>query len=144
MPLTETRPSWLRGRSCQLQLAIEIVSDKWRIPLLHLLTYGPQRTSQLQRALNEVAPKVLTQTLRGLERDGLVRRKAHAVVPPRVDYELTEMARLLLAALDGLHQWSETYGCQIPVARRDYDTQIDVCKAQYPAPSRSRGRPNPF
>lgn len=144
MPLTETRPSSLRGRSSQLQLAIEIIADKWRIPLLHLLACGPLRTSQLQRALDEVAPKVLTQTLRGLERDGLVRRKAHAVVPPRVDYELSEMARLLLSALDGLHQWSETYGRQIPAARRDYDAQTDICKVQRALPSGARGRPTPF
>ena len=142
--MTETRPSSLHGRSTQLRLAIEIIADKWRIPLLYLLASGPQRTSQLQKALDEVAPKVLTQTLRGLERDGLVRRKAHAIVPPRVDYELTEMARLLLGALDGLHQWSETYGRQIPAARRDYDAQTDVCKVPCALPSVARGRPSPF
>jgi DNA-binding HxlR family transcriptional regulator len=68
-------------RSTHLQLAIEIIADKWRIALLHLLSGHALRTSQLQRRLEDVSPKMLTQTLRGLERDGLVERVAYPEVP---------------------------------------------------------------
>jgi DNA-binding HxlR family transcriptional regulator len=116
----------LQERTCQLRLAIEIISDKWRIAVLHQLSGGPRRTSQLQKALEEIAPKVLTQTLRGLERDGLVLRKAYAVTPPRVDYRLTETAQPLLTALDELCRWADAYGRQTLLARSNYDAQMDA------------------
>ncbi len=114
----------LDERTSHLRLAIDLISDKWRIAILHQLSDGPRRTAHLQKALDDVAPKVLTQTLRGLERDGLVQRKAHAVAPPRVEYRLTDMARHLLEALDDLCCWSETYGCEALLARTSYDAQV--------------------
>jgi hypothetical protein len=83
MRLPHMTPSVYRARTSK-ELAhadlpardvIELLSDKWRVPVLHLLRTGPQRANQLQRALNRVSPKMLTQTLRGLERDGLVHRQ---------------------------------------------------------------------
>jgi len=112
-------------RSTHLQLAIEIIADKWRIALLHLLSGDALRTSQLQRRLEDVSPKMLTQTLRGLERDGLVERVAYPEVPPRVEYRLTARARHLLDALDDLCRWSETYGSETRLARCSYDLQIE-------------------
>ena len=116
----------LQERTSQLRLAVEIISDKWRIAVLHQLSGGPRRTSQLQKALEEVAPKVLTQTLRGLERDGLVQRQAYTSMPPRVDYRLTEIAQPLLAALDELCSWSEAHGRQALLARSTYDARMDA------------------
>jgi DNA-binding HxlR family transcriptional regulator len=111
------------ARTAQLRLAIEIVSDKWRIAVLHRLLGGPLRTWQLRKELEKVSAKVLTQTLRGLERDGLVDRHVCAAVPPRVEYLLTDIAKHLLAALDGLSYWSESYGPETLLARRRYDAK---------------------
>src|SRR5215831_14760904 len=71
-----------RDRALQSKDAIELLSNKWRITILHLLRDEPLRTSELQNAIVEISAKVLTETLRGMERDGLVRRKVHTVVPP--------------------------------------------------------------
>ena len=81
----------LRGRALQSQDAVELLSDKWRITLLHLLIPGPQRAKTLQQAISKISPKVLTETLRGMERDGLISRKPYPNVPPRVEYQLTGM-----------------------------------------------------
>ena len=110
-------------RAIQLGLAIEIISDKWRVTVLHQLLGGPVRTSQLQKNLGNISAKMLTQTLRGLERDGLVERQVSPCVPPRVEYQLTAIAKHLIAALDGLSCWSESYGGETLLARRRYDAR---------------------
>jgi len=110
-------------RTAYLRLAVKIISEKWRIAVLQLLSNGPLRSSQLQKALAEVSPKVLTQTLRGLERDGLVEREAYAAGPLWVEYRLAEIARHLLAALDDLCRWSEAYGCETALAQQRYDSR---------------------
>ncbi len=95
-----------------------MISGKWRIAVLYQLSERPLGTSQLQKALQEIAPKVLTQTLRCLERDGLVRRRVYAATPPHVECRLTEPAHLLISALDELCRWSEVYaGTQAETAR---------------------------
>jgi DNA-binding HxlR family transcriptional regulator len=110
-------------RTANLGLAVEVISDKWRITILHQLLNGPRRTSQLQKNLPSISAKVLTQTLRGLERDGLIERHVSPGVPPRVEYRLTGIAERLIAALDGLSFWSESYGQETLLARRRYDAR---------------------
>lgn len=111
------------AQSERLRLAIEVIADKWRITvLLHLLD-GPLRTGKLQKCLRRVSPKMLIQTLRGLERDGLIQRVVMAKVPPHVEYSLTTAAKPLIAALRELSQWSEAYGGQTLLARRHYDSR---------------------
>lgn len=112
------------GRATHLGLAIEVISDKWRITVLHQLLNGPLRTSRLQKNVQGVSPKVLTQTLRGLQRDGLIERHVSPGVPPRVEYRLTSIAEHLMAALDGLFYWSQSYGHETLLARRRYDASI--------------------
>jgi len=102
--------------------AIELLADKWRIAILHVLTLGPIRTSQLQRALHQVSPKMLAQTLRGMERDGLVKRSVHSVLPPRVEYQLTPMGRSLIKPLHGLCQWAKAHVAERDEARKKYET----------------------
>jgi DNA-binding HxlR family transcriptional regulator len=111
------------GRTTQLGLAIEVISDKWRITVLHQLANGPLRTSKLQRNMEGISAKVLTQTLRGLERDGLIERQVSPGVPPRVDYRLTGIAEHLITALDSLSYWSELFGQDTLLARRRYDAR---------------------
>ncbi|HET9407021.1 MAG TPA: helix-turn-helix domain-containing protein [Candidatus Sulfotelmatobacter sp.] len=110
-------------RTAQLSLALEVLSEKWRITILHQLLGGPLRTSQLQRTLGNISAKVLTQTLRGLERDGLLERHVTPGVPPRVEYTLTPIAENLITALDDLSCWSEAYGRETLLARRRYDAR---------------------
>jgi DNA-binding HxlR family transcriptional regulator len=91
--------------------------------VLNRLAFAGLRTSQLQRALEEIAPKVLTETLRGLERDGLVHRTVFSTAPLCVEYKLTAEAQELLPVLDHLSRWSELYGQQALLARKKYDTR---------------------
>lgn len=76
----------LKIQSLESRDAVELLSHKWRITVLHLLTSGALRNGELQAATEPISPKVLTETLRGLERDGLIERKVYAVVPPRVEF----------------------------------------------------------
>jgi DNA-binding HxlR family transcriptional regulator len=115
--------SSLRNRSLQSRDAVELLSDKWRITLLHLLTPGPQRAKALQQAIAKISPKVLTQTLCGMERDGLISRKMYASVPPRVDYQLTDMGASLIAPLKTLCLWAEAHAEERDRARREFDAR---------------------
>jgi DNA-binding HxlR family transcriptional regulator len=85
------------------------------------LTTGPMRFSELSRRIDGVSQKMLTQTLRGLERDGLVTRTVHAEVPPRVEYELTAVGASLITPLAALDAWARTHLADIEDSRRRYD-----------------------
>lgn len=111
----------MRSRALQSRDAIELLADKWRIPILHVLATGPLRSSQLQKAISEISPKVLTQTLRGMERDGLLVRKVYAVVPPKVEYQLTSMGGSLLEPLRQLCHWAKAHGKERERARQEFD-----------------------
>lgn len=110
------------ARAAHLGLAIEVISEKWRITILQQLLNGPVRTSTLQKNIEGISIKVLTQTLRGLQRDGLIERDVLPGVPPGVEYRLTSIAEHLMAALDGLFCWSQSYAHETLLARRRYDT----------------------
>ncbi|HLK04912.1 MAG TPA: helix-turn-helix domain-containing protein [Candidatus Acidoferrum sp.] len=111
----------LRKRALQSRDAIELLSDKWRITILHVLVPGSLRTGELQRAISDVSPKVLTQTLRGMERDGLLTRTVFPVVPPRVQYQLTEMGESLVKPLRELCHWAEAHVSDRDRARALFD-----------------------
>jgi DNA-binding HxlR family transcriptional regulator len=104
--------------------AVELLAQKWRITVLHLLSSGALRNSQLQGATEQISPKVLTQTLRGLERDGLIERTVYAVVPPRVEYSLTDMGRSVLRPLADLCHWAKAHVGQRDAARKRFDSGI--------------------
>ena len=87
------------------------------------LADGPRRYTELARRIDGVSPKMLTQTLRGLERDGLISRTVHAAVPPRVDYDLTKLGRSLLGLVGALEAWAETHIDDVLAARATYDDQ---------------------
>lgn len=113
----------LRFRALQSRDAIELVADKWRIPILHVLSPAPLRSGELQRAMTEVSPKVLTQTLRRMERDGLISRTIYPVVPPKVEYRITSMGRSLLAPLRQLCLWAKAHGNERDQARVEFDNR---------------------
>jgi DNA-binding HxlR family transcriptional regulator len=97
------------------------VSDKWSIRILRQLRAGPVRFNELERVLGGITHKMLAQTLRGLERDGLIARHVTPTVPPRVDYELTALGREVLVPLDALAQWALDRRAEIHLARHAFD-----------------------
>jgi len=100
-------------------VVVTLLADKWTIPLIHALARGTRRTGELKRELGSVSQKMLTQTLRTLERHGLIDRKVYPVVPPRVEYSLTASGRSLNEPLAALCAWTERHGAGLEaVARR--------------------------
>src|SRR5215472_3648910 len=113
----------IRDRALQSRHAIELLSDKWRIVALHVLTPGPLPTGELRRAIDQVSAKMLTQTLRGLERDGLIERRIFNVVPPRVEYQLTRMGESVIPLLRDLCRWAKAHAAYRDLARQRFDSQ---------------------
>ena len=103
--------------TCPIQRTIAFVGDKWKIIVLHTLTTGTKRFGELQRAMEGITPKVLTRQLRDLERDGLVARRVHPQVPPRVDYSLTPLGESLMPVLKQLHDWAVAHADEIAMAQ---------------------------
>src|SRR5438046_8264673 len=91
---------------CPSRLVLDRIADKWTALVIQILASGTMRYAELQRAIGGISQKMLTQTLRSLERDGLVQRTVHPVVPPKVEYSLTKLGRYLIASLHGLCRWS--------------------------------------
>ena len=94
------------------------ICDKWSLLILHQLSQGTKRHSELHRGIRGISQKMLTQTLRTLERDRLVRRTVHPVVPPRVDYALTLLGGTLTNPLLAFYRWTEAHLAEIHRARR--------------------------
>jgi|SRR5665647_257774 len=97
------------------------VGDKWTVLVVSTLGGGPKRFNELRRALGSISQRMLTLTLRGLERDGLVTRTVFPTVPPRVDYELTRLGRSLLEPVNGLSLWARKHRAAIVDARLRFD-----------------------
>jgi DNA-binding HxlR family transcriptional regulator len=93
------------------------ICDKWALLILHQLSQGTKRHGELHRGLRGISQKMLTQTLRKLERDRLVQRTVHPVVPPRVDYALTRLGGTLTNPLHALYRWTEAHLKEIHRAR---------------------------
>jgi len=100
------------------------VGDKWTVLVVSTLGDGPRRFNELRRALGSISQRMLTLTLRGLERDGLVTRTVFPTVPPRVDYELTDLGRSLLEPVKGLGAWALTHRPDIQEARKRFDNHV--------------------
>jgi DNA-binding HxlR family transcriptional regulator len=97
------------------------VGDKWTVLVVSALGEGPKRFNELRKALGSISQRMLTLTLRGLERDGLVTRTVFPTIPPRVDYELTSLGRSLLAPVSELGLWARRNRATIAEARRRFD-----------------------
>ena len=95
--------------------------SKWSIFVMGSLNDGPRRFTELEESIPGISQRMLTLTLRTLERDGIVSRHVTPSIPPRVDYELTERGRSALAPLTALHQWAQEHGDGIEASRRDFD-----------------------
>lgn len=99
------------------------VSGKWAIGILLEASRGPVRFTELERSVAGISRRMLTLTLRNLERDGLLERTVYPTVPPRVEYQATPMARELYETLSGLVGWAERHREEIAVAREVYDNR---------------------
>jgi DNA-binding HxlR family transcriptional regulator len=102
---------------CQTRLALDLLTNTWNAVVVHALRDGPMRPVELRKVIGGVSGKVLTETLRRLERDGLVTRETYAEAPPRVEYELTEAGRGLLEPIDALGRWTERYADAVVAAQ---------------------------
>jgi DNA-binding HxlR family transcriptional regulator len=101
------------------------VGDKWSVLIVALLGDGPKRFNEIKRMVGGISQRMLTLTLRGLERDGLVTRTVFPTVPPRVDYELTALGRSLWEPVDALGAWARTHMGQIEAARQRFDARVE-------------------
>jgi DNA-binding HxlR family transcriptional regulator len=116
LPITE------RTRSARLiRDALGLLSSKWTVDVLLALGDGSRRYHELLADLEPISEKVLTQTLRGMERDGLIGRRVHAEVPPRVDYAITPLGATVAAPMRALGAWSLARGSQVEAARERFD-----------------------
>ena len=106
---------------CPTRRILDRIGDRWTVLVVGVLSEGDARFSQLARRIDGVSQKMLTQTLRGLERDGLVRRRVHPEVPVRVEYALTEAGRTLCEPLRALQEWAITHLDGVVAAREEHD-----------------------
>lgn len=97
------------------------IGDKWTAKIIRCLVDGPRRFSELQVPLRGVTPKVLTESLRAMERDGMVTRTAYPEIPPRVEYELTPLGRTLLAPMAACCEWTRSHMPELLDAREAYE-----------------------
>jgi DNA-binding HxlR family transcriptional regulator len=113
---------------CPSRQILDRIGDKWTALIIGLLDERKMRFSELQHSIGGISQKMLTQTLRNLERDGLVTRMIYAEVPPRVEYSLTEMGKTLAQPLAVIRQWAESNIRAVSAAQSQYDNR-EVRKA---------------
>jgi DNA-binding HxlR family transcriptional regulator len=109
--------------ACRARVVLGIVGDKWAMLLVRCLRDGPRRFTELKREIDGISQRMLTVTLRDLERDGILTRTVHNVMPPHVSYELTPMGRSLREATAPLLAWSTAHLDHIDAARAEYDAR---------------------
>lgn len=129
------------ARNCPCRDVLDLVASKWSALVIGALEGGAMRFGALRRRIEGVTQKMLTQTLRELERDGLVTRRVYPTVPPAVEYELSDLGRGVAGPLAAIRDWSEQHLDQIQAARDDFDRrQAELAMALPPggtAPRRS-------
>lgn len=123
-PITPTKPPETFAECTRVAVPmIQVlgrISGRWSLYVIMALLRGPMRFSELRRHVQGVSQKMLTQTLRELEEDGIVYRTVTPIIPPRVDYELTDMGRELQAPLAAISEWTERNGGRVAEARERY------------------------
>lgn len=108
---------------CPTRMVLNRIADKWTVLIVGALEDKTKRFGELRREIGGVSQKMLTQTLRQLERDGVVVRTIYASVPPKVEYSLTELGRTLVRMLGAIREWSENNIEDVLIARVSYDAQ---------------------
>lgn len=111
------------NEKCPTRIVLDRIADKWSVLIVGSLVNKTKRFGELRREIGGVSQKMLTQTLRGLERDGIVARVVYASVPPKVEYSLTVLGGTLVHILDPIRTWSEHHIEDVLKARGDYDAK---------------------
>jgi DNA-binding HxlR family transcriptional regulator len=114
---------WDTREDCDVRQILDRIADKWSLLVIALLDERTLRFTELKRTIDGVSQRMLAVTLRQLERDGLVKRTVHPVVPPRVDYELTPLGRSLHETIQALVNWTEAHQGEVAAARTAYDAR---------------------
>jgi DNA-binding HxlR family transcriptional regulator len=121
--MSADHPGQHHPAGCRAREVLELVADKWSLYVVSCLGTGPRRFTELKRGIDGISQRMLTVTLRGLERDGILTRTVYEVMPPHVSYELTPMGATLLQATAPLIEWSTQHLARIDAARAEYDTR---------------------
>ena len=116
--MDRVKPYDVLKKGCLSRDVLEIIGDKWTVLVLHVLHNGPLRYSAVQRAVGGITQKMLTATLRSLERDGIVSRTVFPVIPPKVEYALTPRGESLLVTLEPLVVWAEQHADEVRKSRQ--------------------------
>ncbi|MEV6862116.1 helix-turn-helix domain-containing protein [Streptosporangium subroseum] len=117
---------WDTREDCEVRQILDRIADKWSLLVIALLDQRSLRFTELRRTIDGISQRMLARTLRHLERDGLVSRTVHPVVPPRVDYELTPLGASLHHTIRALVTWTEQHQNDIATARSAYDVRVAV------------------
>lgn len=117
---------------------LDRIGDKWSLYLIITLANGVRRFNELRRGIDGISQRMLTLTLRGLERDGLVTRTMYPTIPPRVDYELTELGRTLLEPVMALVSWADTNKGVIAKAQKRFDGSVESDSTSVPGAVKQR------
>lgn len=121
------------GEAClAVREVLNRVGDKWSVLVIALLEGGPRRFNELRRSIDGISQRMLTLTLRGLERDGLLTRSVQPTIPPRVDYELTRLGRTLLEPVQALAAWAAEHRVEIQEARDRHERRSAATRKARP------------
>jgi DNA-binding HxlR family transcriptional regulator len=115
--------------NCPTRRALDRIGDKWSVLIVGLLAQRTHRFAELRRSIEGISQKMLTQTLRSLERDGLLTRTIYPEVPPRVEYSLTPLGRTLVEPIQAVVAWAETHITQVEAAQRKYELSARAAAA---------------
>ena len=115
---------WDVREGCEVRQILDRIADKWSLLVISLLERRTMRFNELRREIDGISQRMLTVTLRNLERDGLVCRTVHAEVPPRVEYHLTDLGCTLLGIIQSLVHWTEEHQHEIAHARAEFDERV--------------------
>ncbi len=121
--VTTQKPYNVYSENCPSRKVLSLIADKWTALVIGLLEERPKRFTELRRDIDGISQKMLTQTLRGLERDGIVGRTVFPEVPPRVEYALTPLGKKLCEPLAMIRAWAEAHIDEVIAAQGVYDTR---------------------
>lgn len=113
---------------CAIRSVLDRIGDKWSFLLILKLAERPHRFGELRRGVDDISQRMLTQTLRSLQRDGLINRTVYPTTPPSVEYALTDLGQTLLVPMQGLVDWADAKKPSIDVARQEFDRDMSQSK----------------
>ena len=127
--------AFLRGNvydaTCPTRMILDRIADKWTVLIVSQLADGTYRFGEIRRKVGGISPKVLTQTLRALERDGILVRRIYASVPPKVEYSLTPLGRTLTELFTAVQDWAETHIESVVDAQKRFDQRSEEIEEVY-------------